>query len=161
MKCPKCALINPDSALRCDCGYKFKPPLTEPNEGSTSLKIIIEKNIKYEKKKVQTILKWVGITIFFIALTSLGTYIIKIGIYGWHIVIGVVIIGMAVSGFIGLLNKTRPAEAKIGMVAGCVTILSVAVILIAAGYNWEVIGALIILIGLIWLKFQEKGTLNH
>ena len=23
MKCPNCGLINPDSALRCDCGYDF------------------------------------------------------------------------------------------------------------------------------------------
>ncbi len=23
MKCPSCGLINPDSALRCDCGYNF------------------------------------------------------------------------------------------------------------------------------------------
>jgi hypothetical protein len=24
MKCPNCGLINPDSALRCDCGYDFE-----------------------------------------------------------------------------------------------------------------------------------------
>ncbi len=24
MDCPKCHLINPESALRCDCGYDFK-----------------------------------------------------------------------------------------------------------------------------------------
>jgi len=24
MKCPKCSLINPDSVLRCDCGYDFE-----------------------------------------------------------------------------------------------------------------------------------------
>jgi hypothetical protein len=24
MKCPKCGLINPDEAQRCDCGYDFE-----------------------------------------------------------------------------------------------------------------------------------------
>ncbi len=24
MKCPKCGLINPDNAQRCDCGYDFE-----------------------------------------------------------------------------------------------------------------------------------------
>jgi len=24
MKCPRCGLINPDGAIRCDCGYDFK-----------------------------------------------------------------------------------------------------------------------------------------
>ncbi len=24
MNCPKCGLINPETALRCDCGYDFK-----------------------------------------------------------------------------------------------------------------------------------------
>ena len=34
MKCPNCGLINPDIALRCDCGYRFDrlpaSPLTTP-----------------------------------------------------------------------------------------------------------------------------------
>lgn len=25
MKCPYCGLINPETALRCDCGYDFAP----------------------------------------------------------------------------------------------------------------------------------------
>jgi len=32
MNCPKCGLINPETALRCDCGYGFQfkmPPLKE------------------------------------------------------------------------------------------------------------------------------------
>jgi hypothetical protein len=26
MECPHCGLINPDTALRCDCGHQFGPP---------------------------------------------------------------------------------------------------------------------------------------
>jgi len=36
MKCPNCGLVNPDSALKCDCGYDFntktiggKTPVTD------------------------------------------------------------------------------------------------------------------------------------
>jgi hypothetical protein len=29
MKCPKCGLINADSALRCDCGYDFETGLVK------------------------------------------------------------------------------------------------------------------------------------
>ncbi len=29
MKCPNCGLINPDSALRCDCGYDFSKQMKE------------------------------------------------------------------------------------------------------------------------------------
>lgn len=35
MNCPQCRLINPDTALRCDCGYDFpsgkmRDPLVQP-----------------------------------------------------------------------------------------------------------------------------------
>jgi len=29
MKCPECGLINPDSALRCDCGFDFQSQSTK------------------------------------------------------------------------------------------------------------------------------------
>lgn len=29
MDCPRCGLISPSNALRCDCGYNFSKPETE------------------------------------------------------------------------------------------------------------------------------------
>jgi len=53
MKCPRCGLINPDIAQRCDCGYDFeaksvKQPFFRqelPNLLKTYLTIVIAQNI--------------------------------------------------------------------------------------------------------------------
>jgi hypothetical protein len=53
MKCPRCNLFNPDSALRCDCGYDFKSKTVErayfrqeiPKEIRTFLIYIVVANI--------------------------------------------------------------------------------------------------------------------
>lgn len=39
MKCPTCRLINPDTALRCDCGYDFQSHKMEQpyHDGKTSI----------------------------------------------------------------------------------------------------------------------------
>ena len=39
MKCPTCRLVNPDTALRCDCGYDFQSGKMEQpyHDGKTSI----------------------------------------------------------------------------------------------------------------------------
>jgi hypothetical protein len=34
MECPRCRLINPESAERCDCGYSFRPSAERPSTPS-------------------------------------------------------------------------------------------------------------------------------
>lgn len=33
MKCPSCKLENPETALRCDCGYAFSLPAVQISNG--------------------------------------------------------------------------------------------------------------------------------
>jgi hypothetical protein len=46
MKCPKCGLINPDTAQRCDCGYDFpsgemkKSYLARSDGGAASMGLV-------------------------------------------------------------------------------------------------------------------------
>ena len=37
MLCPKCRLINPDSALLCDCGYDFRTGVARPGPSVVSV----------------------------------------------------------------------------------------------------------------------------
>ncbi len=43
MKCPYCGLINPDNALRCDCGYDFETRTVEPSYLTPAQQILIGK----------------------------------------------------------------------------------------------------------------------
>ena len=43
MKCPNCGLINPDTAMRCDCGYNFETTAIDAE------KALAKKSVKYKK----------------------------------------------------------------------------------------------------------------
>jgi hypothetical protein len=41
MKCPRCGLFNPESALRCDCGYDFETKTIQTSYDQVSLPKIV------------------------------------------------------------------------------------------------------------------------
>lgn len=53
MKCPKCGLLNPDIAQRCDCGYDFlTDTMKEPYEQKPSIKYQQKEGLKMDEYRL-------------------------------------------------------------------------------------------------------------
>lgn len=74
LRCPNCNLINPDSALRCDCGYDF-PSQTMKRafgpEGSPSR--VIQKSAGRQKMVLGTVIALGGVVITVITHAAANT----------------------------------------------------------------------------------------
>src|SRR5437016_1462973 len=53
MKCPKCGLINPEDAMRCDCGYDFK---TQSMAAPTASSAPQTKQLSWKRRLLWTLL---------------------------------------------------------------------------------------------------------
>ena len=69
MNCPRCKLINPDWALRCDCGYDFELGVVGASYSDTELDVPQSKG---GRAVLKLGIKRVGV---FVAV-SLGTYLV-------------------------------------------------------------------------------------
>ena len=64
MECPKCGLINPSEALRCDCGYDF---LTKTVQSS-----YLDKRIARPNGKANMLIGAAGLVLPFTLLTTIS-----------------------------------------------------------------------------------------
>ncbi|MDA2930376.1 hypothetical protein MYX84_10595 [Acidobacteria bacterium AH-259-O06] len=79
MKCPRCGLINPDTAQRCDCGYDFEKGTVEssyykqelPKDIKTYLIIIVVVNVLVA---LAALMGGDPIRIVFVLIWSAGIY---------------------------------------------------------------------------------------
>lgn len=98
MKCPKCGLENPPSALRCDCGYDFPSDTVKVSYLSPG-----------EREKTSRLTRW------YWPKASPATYESAL-VFGWFLVIcAVVYVGIAVVSYI------RTSEADLTTIAAWVT----------------------------------------
>lgn len=86
MECPRCRLLNPPEAERCDCGYDFKT-------GEIKSSYLTERDTRWLRRRIS----WVPIIGFLVMITSLRFLRSARGNITWFgLLIGVAI---AVAGF--------------------------------------------------------------
>src|SRR4051812_25501565 len=81
-KCPRCALINPDSSQRCDCGFDFR-------FGRADLE-------RSRSMKAHGSTMWLGVLLLIIGVGLSGFFYLgaERGGGGYRIFIGLIIVGM-------------------------------------------------------------------
>jgi len=104
MNCPRCKLINPDWALRCDCGYDFELGVVGASYSDTELDVPQSKDwravLKLGIKRVGVFVAvFLGINL--VASIALGITLGAAGVMGWTL--GGVISGWMVGGGISLI----------------------------------------------------------
>ena len=96
MNCPRCKLINPDWALRCDCGYDFELGVVGVPYSDTELDVPQSMGgravLKLGIKRVGVFVA-VCLGTYLVASIALGITVGAAGVMGWALA-GVISVGI-------------------------------------------------------------------